>query len=156
MIGLKVKHITVDNFKKYGTPVFTPVIKPTAEDITYKFWSDIAHFKITDQTEIGICKVYEQSKPIITAMERHKKTPEILIPIDRPFILPLLANGDSVGQAKIFRVDVGEAVVINAGIWHGASIPFHAEQSAYFVIFRRHTPQDDVEKKEIEPIEILF
>ena len=48
-----------------------------------------------------------------------------------------------------------QAVVIDQGVWHGACLPVGRVESSYFVIFRRHTPHQDVEKKAIPVIEIL-
>jgi len=150
------KKITEENFKDFGKVVNSPKAEPTSFAADYKFWSDIANYKIEGSTEIGICTVYKMAKNEITGMERHLKTPEILIPIDAPFVLPLLKEGSGEEDAEAFKVDVGEAVVINEAVWHGACLPVGKEESSYFVIFRKGTPLEDVEKKEIKKIEINF
>jgi ureidoglycolate hydrolase len=57
-------------------------------------------------------------------------------------------------MAEAFLCSPGEAVVIDKAVWHGACLPFGKDQSSYFVIFRKGTPHEDVQKKEINPIEI--
>lgn len=151
---MKPKKITEDNFKNFGKVVKYPKREPTAHADDYKFWSDIVNYEISGSTEIGICTVYKQHKNIISGMERHLDTPEILIPIDAPFVLPLLRDGEE--NADAFHVDIGEAVVIDKGVWHGACLPVGKTESSYFVIFKRNTPNADVYKKEIEEIEIIF
>jgi ureidoglycolate hydrolase len=151
---IKSVHVTPDNFKRFGKVVSFPQGEPTSMAADYKFWSDIAHYKINGNTEIGICTVYKQPKNEISGMERHMLTPEILIPIDGPFILPVLLEGRKEEMTEAFRVDVGEAVITNASVWHGACLPIDKNESSYFVIFRRNTPAEDVEKKNISPIEI--
>lgn len=151
---LSSEHITKENFRKFGKIVTFPEDEPTSQAQDYKFWSDIASYQIDGDTEIGICTVFKQPKSEINGMERHLDTPEILIPIDAPFNLPLLLEGDPDEEAKSFRVNVGEAVVINKGVWHGACLPVNVEKSSYFVIFRRRTPHEDVEKKDVRTIEI--
>ncbi len=151
---IKSEHITSENFKKFGKVVTAPKGDPTSQASDYKFWSDIADFNIDGETEIGICTVYKQSKNIISGMERHLRTPEILIPFDAPFTLPLLIDGESEENAKAFQCNLGEAVIINKSVWHGACLPVGKEESSYFVIFRKSTPREDVEKKEIRKIEI--
>lgn len=148
------KKITNENFAKFGKIVNFPAGKTTSEDNTYKFWSDIANYTIEGATEIGICTVYKQEKNIIRGVERHLRTPEILIPIDAPFAVPLLVEGESDENLESFLVQVGEAIVIENGVWHGACLPAGKDESSYFVIFRWRTPAEDVEKKEIKPIEI--
>lgn len=155
-MAMKIKALNVskENFEKYGKLVSVPKHKPTSEDATYKFWSNLADYSIDGNTEIGLCTVYRQNESIITGVERHLETPEILIPIDAPFILPLLMEGKSEENMMAFKVDVGEAVVIDNGVWHGACLPFGKETASYFVIFRLNTPSEDVYKKNISPITI--
>jgi ureidoglycolate hydrolase len=62
-----------------------------------------------------------------------------------------LREGQPVQSAHAFRVEIGEAVVIDPGVWHGACLPVGRDVSSYFVIFRRGTPGEDVEKKQVEP-----
>jgi ureidoglycolate hydrolase len=137
------------NFIRYGKIVSTPEGQPTSEGADYRFWSDIAGYKIEGETEIGICIVYKQENIDINNVERHLRTPEILIPIDAPFILPVVNKKDN-NKLEYFQVDIGEAVVINEAVWHGPCLPVGKEQSSYFVIFRRKTPFEDVEKKSIK------
>lgn len=151
---IKSEHITEDNFNIYGRVVTSPANQPTSQAADYKFWSDIADYHIQGDTEIGICTVYKQSETKINGMERHLNTPEILIPIDAPFRLPLLLPGDNENNVRAFEVGIGEAVVINKAVWHGACIPVGKDESSYFVIFRKNTPHEDVEKKNIPEIEI--
>lgn len=155
-MAIKAKRISPDNFKKFGKVVNSPTGKPTSEAADYKFWSDIADYKIEGETEIGICTVYRQKENIISGMERHLKTPEILIPIDGAFIVPLLIEGEDISESEAFRVNIGEAVKINDGVWHGACLPVDKVESSYFVIFRKGTPHIDVYKKDIQPVKITF
>jgi ureidoglycolate hydrolase len=143
---MKIIKANSSNFSKYGQVVSIPSDKPTSEGVEYRFWSDIAGYKIDGETEIGICTVYKQNNNKISGVERHLKTPEILIPIDAPFILPVLSS-DYDEQLDYFQVDIGEAILINEAVWHGPCLPVGKEESSYFVIFKRKTPFEDVEKK---------
>jgi ureidoglycolate hydrolase len=138
-------------FSSYGEVVLTPSGTPTSEAADYKFWSDIAHYAIDGETEIGICTVYRQPVAEIKGMERHMRTPEILVPIDAPFMLPLLREGDPPSAAAVFLVKPGEAVVVREGVWHGACLPVGRASASYFVIFRRGTSHEDVQKRGLEP-----
>ncbi len=151
---IEVEKITQERFEKYGRVVLSPQGKPLAAEPEYKFWSDLANYQIEGETEIGICTVFRQSPPQIVSVERHLHTPEILIPIDAPFVLPLLLQDEPAEEMQAFEVGIGEAVVIDADVWHGASLPVGVEQSSYFVIFKRGTPANDVEKKAISGVEI--
>ena len=151
---IKACQVTAKKFSPYGKVVSTPRGKPTSQAAEYKFWSDIAHYAIEGDTEIGICTVYKQRKAEIVGMERHIQTPEILIPIDAPFVLPLLLDGERDTRAKAFQVNPGEAVVVQRGVWHGACLPVGKKESSYFVIFRKLTPFQDVEKKPVRSFEV--
>ncbi|MCB0731811.1 MAG: ureidoglycolate lyase [Ignavibacteriae bacterium] len=153
---IKANKINSENFVKYGRIVLNPTGEPTSQASDYKFWPNIANYKIEGPTEIGICTVFKQDKNIIKGMEHHKLTPEILIPIDAPFVLPLLHPEESPDKAEAFLVDIGEAVIIDQNIWHGACLPVGRDQSSYFVIFRKDTPQEDVYKKEVYEFLIQF
>jgi len=154
MSTITAQHITEIGFAPFGKIVTAPKAAPTSQAYDYKFWSDLADYHVHGETEIGLCTVYAQPKQEISGVERHMRTPEILIPVDAPFVLPLF--DDSRGKAEAFRVNIGEAVVINTGIWHGACLPVGKKEATYFVIFRKGTPHEDVMKKPIDPVEILM
>jgi len=155
MIKIKSKDITPENFLDYGKVVIFPETKPTSQGAHYKFWSDVASYGIEGETEIGICQVFKQVKNNFNGMERHLNTPEILIPIDAPFVLPLIKDKEPDQSVAAFKVNIGQAVIINPAVWHGACIPIGKKESSYFVIFRRGTPAADVHLKDMEEFEIL-
>lgn len=152
---IKAKIIKAENFLSFGKVVVGATGAPTSQASDYKFWSDIMSYQIDGETEVGICTVYKQPNNKIKGMERHLDTPEILIPIDAPFVLPLLNDKDRPEQAMAFIVEIGQAIVINKKVWHGACIPFGKDECSYFVIFKRGTPFNDVEKTEISAMTIL-
>jgi ureidoglycolate lyase len=145
------RRATPDAFARFGSVVPAPTQEPTAAGNTFRYWSDLAHYRIEGETEIGLCTVYLQDAPRVTWMERHDKTPEFLIPADGPFLLPVM--GDT-GEVEIFRVEPGEAVVVGAGVWHSACLPVEGASATYFVVFRRGTPREDVIKHDIEPVAV--
>ncbi len=151
---IKANRVNKDNFNIFGVVINMPSGDPTASAEDYKFWSDIGHYQIDGETEIGICTVYYHAGNSITVMERHTRTPEILIPIDAPFVVPLISDNDAKTSLRAFQVDIGEGIIINNGVWHGPCIPVGRDQSSYFVIFRRGTPFQDVDKKNITPVVI--
>lgn len=153
---IRPKPLAGSNFSKFGKIVKSPNGQPTSQASDFKFWSNIANYEISGLTEIGICTVYKQQRNFIKNMERHLYTPEILIPIDAPFVIPLLKDSDVEEQAEAFQVNIGEVVIIDKAVWHGACLPIGKEQSSYFVIFKKETPKEDVDKKEIREFELIF
>ena len=155
-MNINAKKITKENFSPFGKVVVGASGNPTSQAADYKFWSDIMNYKIEGETEVGICTVYKQATNSINGMERHLNTPEILIPIDAPFILPLLIDKNKPDEADAFIVDIGQVIAINDKVWHGACLPFGKDECSYFVIFRRGTPYNDVEKTDLHEMTILF
>lgn len=154
---INVVEATPESFRKFGSVFKIPRGAPLAETELFRYWSDVSRYTVEGQTEIGWCTVFRQPAMKVSGIERHLRTPELLIPVDAPFILPVLKEGDSADKLEAFRVEVGEAVVIGDGVWHGACIPagpVEKTESSYFVIFRRGTPAEDVIKKEIPPVTI--
>ncbi len=145
------KRINAENYAAFGHVARVPSGEPLAADETFKYWSDSAHYRIEGETEIGYCTVYREDDEVVAWMEQHAQTPEILIPVDRPFILPVMSDD---GRIEAFQAKPGEAVVIRPGVWHSACKPVDADEATYFVLFRRGTPHQDVSKKDIEPVRI--
>lgn len=150
MNTLKTKPLTPETFAPYGKVAKLPSTPPLAVANNFKYWSDTANYGIDGETEIGFCTVYRLPEMRIDWVERHLRTPEILIPIDGPFLLPVLSDGVD-DQPELFRVNPGEAVIIHPGVWHSACIPVDSAEITYFVIFRKGTPYEDVIKKDIAP-----
>lgn len=148
-----IRYLDIDeqNFERFGTVALRPSGPPLAADETFEYWSDEGRFRVDGETEIGYCTVHRRAEPIVKWMERHDRTPEVLIPIDRAFILPVMTED---GTVEAFKAEPGQALVIGAGVWHSACLPLDGEDASYFVIFRRRTPQEDVTKTEIEPVAI--
>ena len=150
MHQIKPQRISAENFAPFGKVVLAPTQEPTAAGPTFKFWSDIAGYHVDGDTEVGLCTVYRQDRDVVDWMEQHVRTPEILIPIDAPFVLPVMNDGG----VEAFVVKPGEVVIIGDGQWHSACIPAGRMEMTYFVIFRRSTPLEDVTKQDIEAVEI--
>lgn len=150
MTTLQPKRLTADAFAPYGAVARRPDTAPLAATEQFSFWSDVAAYAIDGETEIGFCTVYQQPAARVGWMERHARTPELLVPIDGAFLLPVMTDE----QVEVFRVEPGEAVVIDPDVWHSACLPAGADETTYFVIFRRGTPHEDVEKRDVAPVAV--
>lgn len=143
MKKIDVQRLTPEAFEPYGRVFQPPTGTPLAETDAFSFWSDVVAVTIDGEAEVGWCVVRAHQQEI-DWFEKHDRTPEMLIPVDAPFILPVM---DDDGNVEALVVEIGEAVVIDRGVWHSACLPADGRDSAsYFVIFRRGTPAEDVEK----------
>ena len=126
---------------------------PLAETSEFSFWSDAADYRIDGDTEVGFCTVYPHRANTVTWMERHERTPELLVPIDGRLVLPVMTDNDE-AEVQAFEFGPGEAVVIGRNVWHSACLPVGWDAVTYFVIFRLGTPHEDVVKTDIPPVRI--
>lgn len=145
------ERITAERFASYGSIARLPSGKPMAEGPAFRYWSDVTHYSIGGESEVGYCTVYRQPDGQVSWMERHDRTPEVLIPVDRPLLLPVMGNDDRV---EVFRLEPGEVAIIGEGVWHSACLPAEGAEATYFVIFRRGTPHEDVTKRDIAPVSV--
>lgn len=145
--------ISADGFSRFGEVAVLPDEPPLAESGEFSFWSDTANYHVDGETEIGFCTVYPHPGNRVTWMERHERTPELLVPIDGRLVLPVMSSDDD-PHVRAFEFGPGEAVVIGRNVWHSACLPIGSDAVRYFVIFRRGTPHEDVIKVEIPEISI--
>ncbi len=154
MDSITPKKVSPRSFGRFGRVVSGPANAPTSQGPEYKFWSDIAHYVIDGETEIGLCTVYRQPRTTLGTVERHLRTPEILVPIDGPFVLPLVRE-EREGRGGSFPGGSGRG---RGDRYRRLARPLPpgraGTEESYFVIFRRRTPQEDVEKKQIAPVHI--
>jgi ureidoglycolate hydrolase len=83
-------------------------------------------------------------------MEHHLGTPEMLIPLDVPLLVPIApadASADSVPnpeQIEGFVVKPGQALVMDRSGWHWLPFPTEGESGSCLIIFARDTPRHDL------------
>ncbi len=151
MKHIQAKRVGEGRFERYGSVAAMSGEEPIARGDAFAFWSDVAHFDAGAAVEIGYCTVYRRPEDVVDWMERHDRSSEVLVPIDGSFVLPVMS---AEGDVEAFHVDRGEAVVIGQSVWHSACKPAEGLETTYFVLFRRGTPQEDVIKRDIEPVVI--
>ncbi|WP_420454353.1 ureidoglycolate lyase [Rubrivirga sp.] len=144
---IPVLPLTPERFAPYGSVAQPPGSPPTAQGDAFRYWSDVARYAVEGETEVGYCIVTRQPTPAVDWVERHDRTPEVLVPIDRAVVLPVLGEG----ALEAFRVEPGEVVVIDAGVWHSACHPADGDAATYLVLFRRGTPAQDVTMRDLDP-----
>lgn len=152
----KVKKLTPASFTKFGKIADATIKPPLVDAENLKFWTTIASYKVDGETEIALCQV-KRSVDSVGMLERHIKTPEILVPIEGDFILPVAparslqdpAEAPEAASVEAFLVHSDQAVVMDVGVWHTAPIPVGKETS-FFVIFRKETTKQDAVFKKLK------
>jgi ureidoglycolate hydrolase len=154
-LTVKAKKLTANSFSKFGKVADAHTVPPLVETENLKFWTTIATYTVDGETEIALCHV-KKSVDFVGLLERHVKTPEILVPIKGDFILPVAPAGNLENSTEIteassveaFLVRSDQAVVMEKGVWHTAPIPIGKETS-FFVIFKKETTKQDAVFKKL-------
>lgn len=154
---VKVQKVTHDSFNKYGQVVLLPNYPAPLGTETIKFWPALARYMVNGKTEIGICTCLKRPRKI-DSMERHLNTPEILIPLDDNFLLPIAVPSQPVNKGnklkvkgiQIMNIKKGTAVIMEPGVWHWAVWPENGKSVTYLVLFKLNTPRYDFDKKSLE------
>ncbi|MEM2969870.1 MAG: ureidoglycolate lyase [Candidatus Bathyarchaeia archaeon] len=115
-----------------------------------KFQPTIVSFYIDGEIEIGLCQVKKDSNTL-KFMEKHARTPELIVPIKGSFILPValshnpldVTESPSAADVEAFFVRSNQALVMNNGVWHSAPFPI-GKETTFFVIFKKDTSKNDV------------
>lgn len=153
---VKAKKLTANSFFKFGKVADAHTVPPLVETENLKFWTTIATYTVDGETEIALCHV-KKSVDSVGLLERHVKTPEILVPIKGDFILPVAPAGNlqdptltpEASDVEAFLVRSDQAVVMEKGVWHTAPVPVHKETS-FFVIFKKETTKQDAVFKKLK------
>jgi len=155
-LTIKVKKITPTSFAKFGKVADAKIKPPLVDAENLKFWTTITTYTVDGETEIALCQV-KKSVDSVEMLERHVKTPEILVPIEGDFILPVAPAGNlqdpeetpEASSVEAFLVRSDQAVVMEKGVWHTAPIPI-GEETSFFVIFRKETTKQDAAFKKLK------
>ena len=154
MTTITLTDIDADTFAPFGSVAALPTSSPLAETDEFKFWSDVTSYRIEGETEVGFCEVFPHPENKVIWMERHERTPELLVAMDGELVLPVMTSDGR--QVRAFRFGSGQAVVIGQNVWHSACLPTGPNSVRYFVVFRRGTPGEDVIKTDIPAVTVRF
>ena len=140
MRKIKVKELTAENFKHYGT--FASMVNPEGPSLAF---SPLVSRK--------------PEKMIITTVEYHDTTCEGVLPLDDDAILHVApASKDPVPElTEAFYVPKGTFVKLNVGVWHLAALPVHNDVMHVMITLPERIYKSDcvvVDYKEEDYIEI--
>jgi len=145
---------TVAGFKPYGQFVSTANRDADAETKEFSFWNALGVMDAAGPVSVCIVRAVPQTGMRETAMERHLKTTETLIPTGDVVLVAALTDPKNKdlpdpATAKAFLVKKGDAVVFGPGVWHHAPLAV-GETCNVFVVFDRTTPEKDFFLVELE------
>lgn len=115
----------------------------------FSFFKNLATNRFEDTVGFSMVESYKNNNTI-TCLEYHRKTKEVIIPVQNDVIL-ILSNGTDtpdIDNAQALLLKQGDGFIIDEGVWHYAPLTMH-ESSKIFIIFVAHTPDNDVYKVDL-------
>lgn len=146
---LHVKQASVQSFARFGTFVAASEGAPFEGGNTASYREKAGVIDAGGgRVSVGVLNL--KARPLaVSELERHVATPELLVAVEGDVVIPVApANHPGVNPdvhaVEVFRLNQGEAVILNTGVWHG--LPFPLDESAtLLVIFKEDTPSRDFE-----------
>lgn len=143
------QHITPENFKAFGKVIAVlPEVKPDGQSEIQTYYGKLAIMKCADSIQLGIC-VAVRRENVVDELEQHVETQELLAALKGDFLVPVTSSVLVDGQARpdldkmvAMRVNQGEGIVFNEGIWHWTPYPV-TKTCDVLVGFRTDTPAND-------------
>ena len=158
-MNIKVVELSKEIYAPFGQFVRAPVHKPTIEDEFVRYWAGLAGFELDGMIDVGW--VTMRKRPLVlTKLERHFQTVEIVIPLDDVMVLPVAIGREPFDYESQPRPDdirgfylrPGQMVTYAPGTWHFGGFPQNKPQASFLVLTRRGTADEDVSMQSISGI----
>jgi len=168
---VKAEPLTPEAFRPFGRVLAVPASEPEIERGYLSWWGGLCDLDFPDSASLGFLR-FKRTGFTIFAMERHLKASEIFIPVCGTGVIPFAPAVQSIcagasnaagpvsdekpdlTRLSAFIVVTGTALVIERGVWHFPGFAL-TERMDFFLIVRKKSA-DDVDMKQVEPIEIVL
>ena len=149
MQKIKAQHVTPENFKAFGKVISVAAkSQPDTQSDIQTFYGQLALMECHGSIEFGVC-VAKNRAFVVDTLEQHAETAELLAALRGDFITPVTTSVMIDGkeypdmeQIVAVRVNQGEGVVFDKGIWHWT--PYAVTESCdVLVAFKTDTPKND-------------
>lgn len=149
-MNLTVEALTPESFDLFGRLIEPPDRQTDAQGNGWSWWGEVATLPAEERPyAFGLLDLQPVTLRIDWA-ERHMHSQEVIIPLggdcliyvapaefpDAPTHLP------DFDQFHAFRVAVGQAVILHAGVWHGAPFAYGAPSQALVLLLKGTAPDD--------------
>lgn len=142
--------LTHRSFLPYGRIISGGIGLPIADTEEITYWGRVAQVNMSERLSTGIMLAHDRDH-VITQMERHVNTSEILIAVEGDSVICFAAPSGTdgpIGDVTAFAVKKGDAIAMFEGTWHWAAFPCQTSSSKFIVIFANGTETADLETKE--------
>lgn len=148
-VQLPVRELSGTSFASFGSTIAMPRGPADADGPGWHWWSETALLP-TDSSPYGIGYLNLQPAALrFDWAEQHLRSAEMIIPVGGDCLVYVGLPPDPEGRAfpgpehfQVFRVRVGQAVILRPRIWHGAPLALGTPLDV-MVLLRQHTSRDD-------------
>lgn len=130
MNKIKTQPLTSENFSRFGS--YVNMVHPSGDYIGEQpilFYRDPVTMSIFGASvAFSICEVYKQEKMIISTVECHNYSCEVILPLDDDAVIHVAPATNKVPipeKTMAFYIPKGTLVRLNTGVWHLAPLPIH-------------------------------
>ncbi len=145
----KVKELSLDSFKNYGT--FSNMINPKALKIgaePIEFFRDMTQLDLGGKgiASFSVCRVLKRPA-VVDVSEYHSSCGEGILPLDADCLIhvaPATPNGMvPASDIEIFRVPKGTFVALKPGVWHHAPFVSNSKCVNVLIVLPERTYAND-------------
>ena len=157
MRSIKAEKLTHESYAPFGT--FYAMAEPEGYSLKgelHCFYPD----RLTEAWPVRVgfspITVKKPEKMIITSVEYHTTTPEIIMPLNDDMIIhvaPASAGTPVPELAKAFIVPKNGMLKINTSVWHICPLPVHEEELKALIVLPECTYQNDCTVVDLKPEE---
>lgn len=149
MKTIKAQRVTPENFQAFGKVIsVTAKAEPDAQSDIQTFYGQLAIMECQGSFELGIC-VARNRAYVVDTLEQHAETAELLAALRGDFVTPVTSSVvidgkqcPDMDKLTAIRVNQGEGVVFDKGIWHWT--PYAVTETCdVLVVFKTDTPKND-------------
>jgi len=139
------EELTTKGFLPFGEAVLIPQIPSPFSGKGWECWYPLGD--LGDQiASVGIV-ITKPTDGVFEAMER-EPSKEFLLPLTAPIVQAVAPPGDvnnpnekpDPAAVRAFIVRPGQAIIMSAGTWHWAAMPFGDESTSYIFLGEEHPP----------------
>jgi ureidoglycolate lyase len=153
-MNIQVEALSLTEFMAYGS--FINLLEPEGERIgnaPVEFFRDMTDCNLGAKAAALSCCRLSPRQFLIVEAEYHSFTEEVTIPLDGDVVIFVgAATPAEIPEEKLraFKVPRGTAVVLKAGVWHGAPFPLNNRMVHALVLLPERTYANDCTVKQLK------
>jgi ureidoglycolate lyase len=146
-VHVTIRELSEEAFAPYGMVIQQPAAVADASGNGWQWWSQTAVIPQTDKPYVAGYLSLQPGPLQFDWAEYHKYSPEVIIPLGYECLIYVGTPDPEPDWERIegFRIRPGQAVVLQAGVWHGAPLALDQPLTA-LVLLRQGTGLCDVYK----------